>query len=123
MPEPPPPITISNEQLGTMTPQQLSRSGIALRLKIEYPIGTGKEHEFVLCPTKDLKKHRGSAPHVFTYTEFDGVCQAHAATQDPRLEGLDALIAIERFREKAFADGVSLMTTKIAHEGATLGED
>lgn len=109
MPEPPP---ISNEMLGQMTAEQLSRAGVALRLKIEAPPGSGKMYDLLMCPTKDLKRFQGRAEIVATYTEVDGVCKAHARTKDDGIN-MDSLVGLVRFRERAAADGLTLFATEV----------
>ena len=100
-----------------MTAQELSRAGIALKIRIEVPIGSGKEYDLLLVPTKDLKKHQGKpGMMVVTYTEFEGVCSAHARSQDDRI-GFDTIVALVRFRESAAKEGVSLFATKIGLTG------
>ena len=111
-PSPPP---ISNEMLGKMTSEQLSRAGIALRLKLEIPPGSEKFYVLMLAPTRDLKKAQASTKEgeiVATYTEVEGICRAHARTGDDRIN-IDSIIALVGFRERAEKDGVPLMTMKV----------
>jgi len=103
---------ISDEMLGKMTAEQLSRAGIALHLKLEAPAGSGKMYDLLMVPTRDLKKYAGKADIVATYTEVEGICTAHAATQDDDIN-MESLVALVRFREKAAAEGVNLMATEI----------
>jgi hypothetical protein len=102
-----------------MTIEQLSRAGVALRLDLEIPPDSGKHYLLVLAPTRDLRKAQASAKEgeiVATYTEFEGICRAHARSGDDRIN-IDSIIALVGFRERAEKEGVPLMTMKVGAAG------
>ena len=116
MQEPAKPV-LTDEAIAGMTAEQLSRAGVALRFKLEIPPGSEIYYDLLVCPTRDLKKHKGKAQILATYTELDGVCKAHAVAGG---EGIKMLEGVVRFREHAEEHGLTLFCAKIVAEGQSL---
>lgn len=124
-------IELTPDIVEKMTARQMATAGIVFDRIWEFP--NGRRYQVVLCATKQLRDvqrdyadklvpaEAKDGRFIATYLEVQGVCVAHARTQDPDIN-IDALRKIVDIRERADKQGLPMFTVEVVPSERSLEE-